>query len=567
MPSTTAPFTSAPSRIFVVRHGSRLDQAGRDWSQSSPTPYDTPLTYGGWIQARNLGARIASLLVADEKPQPATSSAAPPSKKKKRTRVVIHSSPFLRCIQTSVSIASGLAQHHHQQLTEAQWSSDENGQPVFKNSLADPERFTRPVLRLDAWLGEWMTMDYYTDIAPPPLSQLMVGTAKNEYMRAPVAIPLNITKSPHLTAVDLSLPTSLTGGFIPPSPSYAASSSGPIPRGYVSQAKEYVEFDYAWDSSRLGQGAELGEEWGAMHKRFRNGWKRMLNYYHGAKPSVATSTTTAQLKKKRTVIKGGEKRSHGMKCGNPTPPLSDSDSEESEDDINTVVIIVTHSAGCNALLGAITDKPVLIDIGICSVTMGVLSPTPPASAQRPPKPDEVPHPPFTYNLKLTANTEHLRPAGGSNASTPPISPFLKPRPRNASGLGGAFVLSSSSGVSSGSMGCLKTHRSVSQGTGTRPTGLWTMPRPKDRERPKSRDWIGEDVDEEAVTDRFKEFAVKVEEEAQVEAHVPIERSGATLDGGAEAPTPGGLWAAGEWNRPCKRRWTVGRGEVWNGGGN
>ncbi|KAI5858993.1 hypothetical protein BZA05DRAFT_383020 [Tricharina praecox] len=420
-----------------------------------------------------------------------------------------------------------------------------------------------------------MTMDYYTDIAPPPAPQLMVGTARNEYMRAPVSIPLNITKSPHLTAADISLPTSLTGGFIPPSPSYAASSSGPIPRGYVSQAKEYVEFDYAWDSSKLGQGAELGEEWSAMHKRFRNGWKRMLTYYHNEKPSVATSTTTSQLKK-RVAIKDREQRTHGMQCGNPTPPLSDSDSEESEDDIDTVVIIVTHGAGCNALLGAITDKPVLIDIGICSVTMGVLSPTPPPP-QLSLKSDEVPHPPFTYDLKLAANTEHLRPVGGSNSSTPPISPFLKPispflkpRSRNPSGLG-AFVLSSS-GVSAGSMGCLKTHRSVSQGTGTRPTGLWTMPRPEDRARPKSRGWVGEGVEEEAVIDSLKAFTVKEKEaeiEAQIEAeaHVPVERSGATLDGGAEVPTSGGLWAAREWDRPCKRRWTVGRGEAWNGGGN
>jgi len=57
-----------------------------------------------------------------------------------------------------------------------------------------------------------------------------------------------------------------------------------------------------------------------------------------------------------------------------------------------------------------------------------------------------------------------------------------------------------------------------------------------------------------------------EVEIEVEAHVP-ERSGATLDGGVEAPSPGGLWAAREWDRPCKRRWTVGRGEAWNGGSN
>lgn len=48
------------------RHGARIDAVDKEWHLTSPTPYDPPLTYGGWIQGRALGARIASLLKARE---------------------------------------------------------------------------------------------------------------------------------------------------------------------------------------------------------------------------------------------------------------------------------------------------------------------------------------------------------------------------------------------------------------------------------------------------------------------------------------------------------------------
>lgn len=558
MPGTTTTSTSVPSTVFIVRHGARLDAADKDWSQSSATPYDTPLTYSGWIQARNLGVRIATLLREQARQTP--------HKKRKQTRIVIHSSPFLRCIETSVSIASGLAQQHHQVVTEAHWGQDEDGHLTFHaNTSDDPERFTKPVLRLDAWLGEWMTMDYYSDITPPPAPSLMVNTAKNEYMRVPAGISANITHS----AYDLSLlPTSMTGGFVPPSPSYAVSPSGPIPHGYVSQAKEYVDFDYAWESTRFGQGADLGEEWSQMHKRFRSGWKRMMWYYHDTLPSMATSTTSAQLNRRLAKKKAAAEQqdTHAEICGNLTPPLSDTDMDE-ETGIETVVIVVTHGAGCNALLGAITEKPVLIDIGICSLSMGVLSPTPPEPSRTPAKEELPPALPFGYSLKLTANTEHMRPPPSNSASspsvpTPPVSPFLCPRPRNSSGLG-SFVLTGSGYSPAAIQGCLKTHRSVSQGNDTsRPTGLWTMPRPEDRERSVNTEkWAPavEDYEDEKrdIVAGLEGLSVR---EKQVAA-VPEERSGCTLDGDVEPPR--GLWSAKAWDRPSKRRWTVGREAHWN----
>ncbi|KAF8541274.1 hypothetical protein BDD12DRAFT_916743 [Trichophaea hybrida] len=523
---TTGSFSSpsssaAPSHVFIVRHGARLDAADKDWSQSSPTPYDTPLTYSGWVQCRNLGVRIASLLHTYQPPKSAP--------KKKQTRIVVHSSPFLRCIQTSISIVSGIAQHHHQQAVDTH----------CENKAAEPERFRKPVLRLDAWLGEWMTMDYYTDITPPPISQLMVGTARHEYMRAPGGtVPRSFVKSSSsLQQDEAELSTSVTGGFIPPLPSYAISNSGIIPSGYFSQAKEFADFDIAWESTKLGEGAELGEEWSTMHTRFRSGFKQLIQYYSNEKPSIATATTRFPLKKEKSPTP-----TTVFTCGYPTPPLSDSDPEGPEDsDIETVVILVTHGAGGNALLGAITDKPVLIDIGIGSLSWGVLRPTATPA----------------YGLKLTANTEHMRPSTPST-STPPHSPYLNARPRNISGIG-SFVLSSS-GVSGSSlavaMGGCKTHRSASTGHGARPTGLWTMPRPEDRER--ARTWVREESLENEVA------LLVVGEKEKEEVMVPVERSGSVVDGGTTEGA--GLWAARAWKSPPKRRWTVGREGGWDGNG-
>ena len=112
------------------RHGARLDAADPSWHLTSPTPYDPPLTYGGWTQCRALGARIASLLQTredaleaetppnDNPPQASPhdhsplrlprSPSRPRPRKRKTHRVILHTSPFLRCIQTAVAIGAGM---------------------------------------------------------------------------------------------------------------------------------------------------------------------------------------------------------------------------------------------------------------------------------------------------------------------------------------------------------------------------------------------------------------------------------------------------------------------------
>ena len=129
-----------PAVVMIARHGMRMDAADNSWHLSTPTPYDPPLTYGGWNQCRALGTRIADLLHAreeealhpsgangsstrgrdhsklDEKDEDEAHAEGDRPKKRRRIKhkVIIHSSPYLRCLQTSIAIAAGMAQYKPQ---------------------------------------------------------------------------------------------------------------------------------------------------------------------------------------------------------------------------------------------------------------------------------------------------------------------------------------------------------------------------------------------------------------------------------------------------------------------
>ncbi|KAI1800378.1 hypothetical protein F4811DRAFT_33582 [Daldinia bambusicola] len=488
-----------PAYIFIVRHGKRLDAAEKQWHLSSPTPYDPPLTYGGWLQSKTVGARIAHILQEREAEEAIAASNESNNgltkPKKRRYKVVIHSSPFLRCVQTSIAIAAGLASipslptpierspsprsTHVSPLSSPPIRPNRSTSPLAKSSPS-PSKATsveRSVLRLDAFLGEWLSPDYFEHITPPPRSSLMLATAKAELLRhenyndyahfhtrhvpstssqlwnaAPGrGSPLVTSVTPesdtnpglgslsslksHLprhrsesvgqidprTAHKVSLPSPTSNqGYVSPVPSYALSTSEPIPRGYVAHARDAcVDVDYQWDSSRddmgWGDGGVLPEEWAEMHQRFRKGLKRLVEWY-------STTKNPAEM-----VTKPSSPTS-------PQFPPNESDngsrSVGDEVEVENVVVLVSHGAGCNALIGAITQQPVLIDVGMSSITMAERKPEfdtsfansgnyggkassleEPLSAKQPSLSD-------MFELKLFANTEHLSaitPAGLSRS--------------------------------------------------------------------------------------------------------------------------------------------------------
>ncbi|KAK5733860.1 hypothetical protein LTR17_009412 [Elasticomyces elasticus] len=468
-----------PAVVIIARHGLRLDAADQSWHLSTPTPYDPPLTYGGWNQSRALGVRIASLLHLRE--QAASNAESEPSrgdhvtshdfagqhddehskdstaprKRKKKQKVVIHTSPFLRCVETSVAIAAGMAQfqtsssqpvsrpstsvrsrtptslhsvsphlkgkegHHSPGLAPISEPRADFAHAIARKVLDVQRRHQRFKLRVDAFLGEWLNPDYFEHITPPPPSAMMVATAKAELMQsetvdiftpslstkssggdlwgsgtkaggkddaledwndvqstlaAPVArrdrassvssVGSNDSsiasgrKSPFRAGHSLqpftsTVPKPEASVYVPPIPHYAISASDQIPRGYVTHARQAcVSPDTQWDSSRppqdWGDGAELGEEWSAMHKRFRRGLNHLIHWYsqHNADDRAEDAL-------------GFDQAVHNRQ--------HDEDDEEEE----LVLILVTHGAGCNALIGALTGQPVLLDVGMASLTMAV----------------------------------------------------------------------------------------------------------------------------------------------------------------------------------------------------
>lgn len=388
--------------------------------------------------------------------------------------MIIHSSPYLRCVQTAIGISAGISQFygaHAEELAQGQGSSRENQSKQDHGNHRRRAPKTR--LRIDAFLGEWLSPDYFEQITPPPSSTMIVATAKAELLRrgevihrendvrnkqptgnfpggwqsssnssSPVvdeeegrlknlasiasALPNGTTNGRRtITIQDVLPPTQPdTGsnpaeGYVPPAPAYAISSSDPIPAGYVAHARDAcVDVDFQWDTMRepmnWGDGGEYGEEWNSMHSRFRNGLMNMLDWYRNEHHS--------QLQQRH----------------------QDGDENHSEEETETVLVLVTHGAGCNALIGALTNKPVLLDVAMASLTMAVrkdILKSDEDRQQSPTRPNEeklegghqrrqsvsqfIAN---AYDIALLASTDHLRARTGSVSAPQSSNPAPPPKP-------------------------------------------------------------------------------------------------------------------------------------------
>ncbi|KAF1930031.1 uncharacterized protein M421DRAFT_419062 [Didymella exigua CBS 183.55] len=545
-----------PAAVFIARHGARLDASDKSWHLTSPTPYDPPLTYGGWSQAKALGLRIAALLHQQDVEETEAAKhganadlahlefsaldaprAQPARPRNKKRKIVIHSSPFLRCVQTSTAVAAGISQYKPEatpRLGVPAPSKERSGvlgssplarsarsqsprtrspsvQPAYLDPLVDPnlEVYAKPrkgeekiLLRIDAFLGEWLSPDYYEDITPPPNSTLMVAGAKADLLRrgdnlqaqpdahsskghfpggwggaskgaaaSAILARCSVDNGAFATMNSLTQnlpPTreragSLSGGggavqssrprgnflslnpstrhvtkknYNSPAPSYSVSPSDPIPRGYVAHAREAcVTVDFQWDSMRppqnWGDGGEYGDEWSTMHKRFRRGLTGMMEWYreHGATPpkdpfpGFTFSDRPSQPDK--------EPRPSAPKAtnfaANPLPLLNGKAEDEEEE---LVLVLVTHGAGCNALLGAIQNQPVLIDVGLASLSMAVRrdqlrKPSAPTVFERRLSVAD-PGMSDSYEMKILASVDHLRPSTNPAVISAPESATQSP---------------------------------------------------------------------------------------------------------------------------------------------
>lgn len=317
------------------------------------------------------------------------------------------------------------------------------------------QEYEKPTLRIDACLGEWLSPDYYDFTTSPPPSNMMVALAKAELLRS--AEPLqgakivepdgSVTEFPGGDSTGRSIhhrrPRSSTMGmadlarampglepsianlsstaafesghsrssssssssqkpryvgYIPPTPTYALLHSAPIPRGYVAHARDAcIDVDFQWDSMRepqnWGDGGTFGEEWSAMHRRFRGGVSNIVGWYKDKGPDFDPQDDR----------------------------LVEDDDSRGDDNSDVVLVVMTHGAGCNALIGALTNQPVLMDIGMGSLTMAVKKVSS-SNAMSPPERPRSNSMSFRrrrssfvdvglseeYDVKLMASTEHLR---------------------------------------------------------------------------------------------------------------------------------------------------------------
>ena len=506
------------------------------------------------------------------------------------------------------------------------------------SAIAEPEdngrsrhrrNIRQTLLRVDAFLGEWLSPEYFDKITPPPESKMMVASSKAYLLHSGDSVNLahtsnktsvgqgnfpggwhsgsaadiktlhsdddttlaelsNLTRPRFGRASSHSLGsspkrsdlTSNTGTersqspesptYVPPIPSYAISPSQPIPHGYVSHARDAcVRVDNLWDSLRppleWGSGGEYGEEWSAMHKRFRKGLQEMISWYRSHDHSETLKPIS-----------------------DDTSESGNSDSEDPEDcdddDTDTVLILVTHGAGCNALIGALTSQPVLLDVGMASLTMAVRKSVAYKRVSSP-QSEDVPKSPSRrryalidsgisedYEVKLTASTEHLRAgspflAGPQPQRTPSLptrekSPyryerpgFLNPHHSKHSPTKEEFQIGNPGDVTFG--GLQRSATSVVQPS----DGLWSMPVSK-----KANNAIQQEIQHS-----IKARNVNGINDVGIDRH---ERLNGSSNSGRISPSgildhanqghsiaPNGLWGAPpqalgtERDKGSKRRWT------------
>lgn len=391
-------------------------------------------------------------------------------------------------------------------------------EPVLKlDTKLGTENIRKSTVRIDAFLGEWLSPDYFESITPPPSSVMMLAGAKADLLRnedytyltqrtapstssnqgfpggwqSPVSAPFKYDDETPLTNLSslaqalprrdrtsslssvgtgstprarspnhLAMLSSLEHGvYQPPNLTYATSPVEPIPAGIVAHARDAcVNVDYQWDSMRepqqWGNGGEYGEEWSSMHKRFRTGFQKMNSWYEESEdPGKILSRSS-------------------------TPSKSTSQTQDEDEDTDLVLVLVTHGAGCNALIGALTNQPVLLDVGLSSLTMAVRKPPPantPAStpAATPKSHSRANSRNITisdqYEVKLIANTEHLRNSAIStpaSSRTPSIAGIFRERESSiGSSLDsrGFAIPKISRPASSGNFGSIRRAASVATG--------------------------------------------------------------------------------------------------------
>lgn len=201
-----------------------------------------------------------------------------------------------------------------------------------------------------------------------------------------------------------------------------------------------------------------------MHERVHAGFKRMVDWYP----------------------------EHSSSASNPSHYSQSTHDIQAQPESQTVLVIVTHGADCNALISSLSGHSAFLDIGTASLTMAVRrdrgfdrpSSTSDGASDSSSRPRKDGSAAQEYFLQLMASTDHLRPgvnpsqiASLASLSAPqhPLSPPPIPTYRNRLGsrptlLPGAFPIGSTSGSASSPRGWTLASRPLTGPRGA--SGLW-----------------------------------------------------------------------------------------------
>lgn len=153
----------------------------------------------------------------------------------RKQRVIIHSSPYLRCLQTSVAIGAGMADSDEKGITE--------------------EGLMRPLLRVDACLGEWLNPECFEHITPPPSSCMVVSAKKKLHKRERNMLRDRLRKSK--STVPRKDDERYEFSDHP--------ATGPISVDYVARNRdgvdEVIKIDFEWDSMKESELGRWGCTW------------------------------------------------------------------------------------------------------------------------------------------------------------------------------------------------------------------------------------------------------------------------------------------------------------------
>lgn len=402
-----------------TRHGLRLDQADSSWRATADFPWDSPLTYGGWIQCQTLGARIdkeLQLIANQISPDDLSweEDGESVERPKKKRRIIIHTSPYKRCIQTSIAIAAGLKypqpEHVRPVVNPYQTANTATNKPqsvpatsngsgvhsMPANTSEGNIAKDKIALKVDPWLSEWLSTGYFEEDGPPPASEKIVERAK-ETLTRPIEeirgadlsafLPVPETPDPDDADKENELKQNLqekgglramaAAGHALPHRNRTISFnfekgslrtqlgqklrqrartsvvySPPVPQ-YALAPQDSIPAGYVAHARDACVSPDLNWDSIAM------GWGDAGTYPEEWSAMHVRFRVGLQ---KMLVYYQDDYQAHG--------------GEEDENNIgeDVILVLVTHQAGANALIRLVTGAPALHDVGVASLTLAVRRP-------------------------------------------------------------------------------------------------------------------------------------------------------------------------------------------------